>query len=181
MELKENMILLDQAPATKKEAIRLAGELLVKEGCVDERYIDSMIKRNEDVSTYMGNFIAIPHGTDEGKRFIKKTGISVVQVPLGVDFSNDEQVENLVTVVFGIAGANNEHLELLSQIALYCSDVSNVAKLADATQKIVNDEQFIDFVEKKLKMAPVDSTSEYAVRYIEESSLRNKAIIGQRE
>ena len=55
------------------------------------------------------------------------------------------------------------------------------AKLADATQKIVNDEQFIDFVEKKLKMAPVDSTSEYAVRYIEESSLRNKAIIGQRE
>ena len=51
MELKENMILLDQAPATKKEAIRLAGELLVKEGCVDERYIDSMIKRNEDVST----------------------------------------------------------------------------------------------------------------------------------
>ena len=114
MELKENMVLLDQAPATKKEAIRLAGELLVKEGCVDERYIDSMIKRNEDVSTYMGNFIAIPHGTDEGKRFIKKTGISVVQVPLGVDFSNDEQVENLVTVVFGIAGANNEHLELLS-------------------------------------------------------------------
>ncbi len=55
------------------------------------------------------------------------------------------------------------------------------AKLADATQKIVNDEQFIDFVGKKLKMAPVDSTSEYAVRYIEESSLRNKAIIGQRE
>ena len=49
--------------------------------------------------------------------------------------SNDEQVENLVTVVFGIAGANNEHLELLSQIALYCSDVSNVAKLADATTK----------------------------------------------
>lgn len=83
----------------------------------------------------MGNFIAIPHGTDEGKQFIKKTGISVVQVPLGVDFSNDEQVENLVTVVFGIAGSNNEHLELLSQIALYCSDVSNVAKLADATTK----------------------------------------------
>ena len=55
------------------------------------------------------------------------------------------------------------------------------AKLADATQKIVNDEQFIDFVEKKLKMSPVDSTSEYAVRYIEESSLRNKAITGQRE
>ena len=60
MELKENMVLLDQAPATKKEAIRLAGELLVKEGCVDERYIDSMIKRNEDVSTYMGNLHCYP-------------------------------------------------------------------------------------------------------------------------
>ena len=100
---------------------------------IEPGYIDSMIARNNDVSTYMGNFIAIPHGTDEGKKHIKKTGISVVQIPMGVDFSNpDDDTEQLVTVVFGIAGLNNEHLNLLSQIAIYCSDVSNVAKLADA-------------------------------------------------
>lgn len=53
------------------------------------------------------------------------------------------------------------------------------AKLNDATQKIVNDPEFIDFVENKLKMAPVDSSNEYAVKYIEESALRNKTIIEQ--
>ncbi|GFZ26301.1 PTS sugar transporter subunit IIA [Lactobacillus corticis] len=133
MELKKDMILLNQDVTTRDQAIRLAGQLLVDGGCVDEGYIDSMIARNEDVSTYMGNFIAIPHGTDEGKKHIKKTGISVVQIPMGVDFSNDDDAnEQLVTVVFGIAGLNNEHLQLLSQIALFCSDVSNVAKLADA-------------------------------------------------
>lgn len=128
------MIKLNQDVPTREQAIRMAGQLLVDGGCVEPEYIDSMIARNEDVSTYMGNFIAIPHGTDDGKKFIKKTGISVVQIPMGVDFSdpNDDGAEQLVTVVFGIAGLNNEHLNILSQIAIFCSDVSNVAKLADA-------------------------------------------------
>lgn len=141
MELQANMIKLNQDVATKEQAIRMAGQLLVDNGCVGPEYIESMIARNNDVSTYMGNFIAIPHGTDEGKKFIKKTGISVVQIPMGVDFSaDDDDTEQLVTVVFGIAGLNNEHLQLLSQIALFCSDVSNVAKLADAQtpEEVIN-------------------------------------------
>ncbi len=140
MDLEKDMIKLDQHVATKEEAIRLAGKLLVDSGDVEPEYVESMIARNDDVSTYMGNFIAIPHGTEDGKKFIKKTGISVVQVPMGVDFSEDSQNENVVTVVFGIAGLNGEHLNLLSQIALFCSDVNNVVKLADAQseQEIIN-------------------------------------------
>ena len=60
---------------------------------------------------------------------------------MGVDFSaDDDDTEQLVTVVFGIAGLNNEHLQLLSQIALFCSGVSNVAKLADAQtpEEVIN-------------------------------------------
>ncbi|MBN7273873.1 PTS mannitol transporter subunit IIA [Ligilactobacillus pobuzihii] len=140
MELHQNMISLNQSVPNKTEAIKLAGKLLVDAGCVEPKYVDSMIARDEDVSTYMGNFIAIPHGNDEGKQYIKKTGISVVQVPMGVDFSEDEDTDNTVTVVFGIAGKNNEHLDILSQIALYCSNIDNVAKLADAQspQEIIN-------------------------------------------
>ncbi|MDF7639385.1 PTS sugar transporter subunit IIA [Lactobacillus sp. ESL0791] len=133
MKLKTNMIKLDQEVPTRDQAIRIAGQLLVDGGCVAPEYIDSMIARNNDVSTYMGNFIAIPHGTDEGKKYIKETGISIVQIPMGVDFSKpDEDQEQLVTVVFGIAGKDNEHLNILSQIALFCSNVANVAKIADA-------------------------------------------------
>lgn len=140
MDLEKDMIRLNQHVATKEEAIRLAGKLLVDSGDVEPEYVESMIARNDDVSTYMGNFIAIPHGTEDGKKFIKKTGISVVQIPMGVDFSEDSQNENVVTVVFGIAGLNGEHLNLLSQIALFCSDVNNVVKLADAQseQEIIN-------------------------------------------
>jgi mannitol/fructose-specific phosphotransferase system IIA component len=135
-----NNIALNQHAKTKEEAIRQVGQLLVDNGNVEPEYIDSMIARNRDVSVYMGNFIAIPHGQEDGMKYIKKTGIAIVQYPWGVDFSDDPAQENLVTVVFGIAGLNGEHLQLLSQIALYCSNVENVQKLADAqsAQEVIN-------------------------------------------
>lgn len=129
--LQESNILLKQTVTTKEEAIKAAGNLLVQGGYVDENYIPSMLEREAKVSTYMGNFIAIPHGTDESKPFIKKSGISVVQIPDGVNFGNEGE-DKLVTIVFGIAGVGNEHLDILSQIAIYCSEIENVVKLADA-------------------------------------------------
>lgn len=132
--LNESNILLNQTIESKEEAIKAAGKLLVQGGYVDEEYVPSMLEREKTVSTYMGNFIAIPHGTDESKSAIKKSGISIVQIPNGVDFSNDEE-EKLVTVVFGIAGVGDEHLDILSQIAVYCSEIDNVVKLADANSK----------------------------------------------
>ncbi|BDR55579.1 PTS sugar transporter subunit IIA [Xylocopilactobacillus apis] len=135
LNIDENLILLDQHAATKEQAIRMAGDLLVKNDYVEAPYVDSMLERNKDVSVYMGNFIAIPHGTEDGKQYIKKTGISIVQLPFGVDFSDDSSVEKVVTVVFGIAGLNDEHLELLQKIAIFCSDLNNVVKLADAQSK----------------------------------------------
>lgn len=132
MELTKNMIKLNQQYDTKEDAIRAAGKLLVDNNCVESGYIDSMLERNKEISTYIGNFIAIPHGTSEGKKYIKKTGISLIQIPKGVEFSEDKNDSKLVTVVFGIAGLNNEHLDVLSQIALFCTKIENVAKLADA-------------------------------------------------
>lgn len=129
--LKAENIKLNQSFATKEEAIKAAGKVLVEAGYVDEEYIDEMIKREENVTTYMGNFIAIPHGTENSKDLIKDSGISVVQIPGGINFGTADD-EKIVTVVFGIAGIGEEHLEILSQIAVYCSDVENVVKLADA-------------------------------------------------
>lgn len=133
--LDEKLIRLNQTVKSKEEAIKLAGKLLVDNNNVQPQYIDSMLERNRDVSVYMGNFIAIPHGTKEGSQYINATGISIIQLPWGVDFSTDPADEKLVTVVFGIAGLNGEHLQLLSQIALFCSNIQNVEKLADAQTK----------------------------------------------
>lgn len=137
--LKKENVVLNKSFNEKEEAIREAGRLLVEGGYVESSYVEAMLEREEKVSTYMGNFIAIPHGTEEAKSAVKNSGISVVQVPEGINFGSSDS-EKLVTVVIGIAGAGDDHLEILSQIAVYCSEIENVVKLADADteEEIVN-------------------------------------------
>lgn len=140
MQLDKNMIKLNQSFDSKEEAIKEAGKLLVDNGCVGPDYVDEMLEREQVVSTYMGQFIAIPHGTDKAKNLIKSTGISVVQIPFGVDFAPDERGEKMAMVIFGIAGIGDEHLNILSKIALFCSTPDNVVKLVNAeTEEEITD------------------------------------------
>lgn len=132
MELSKEMIRLNQSYSTKEDVIRAVGELLVAEGAVEPSYIDSMLEREQIVTTHMGNFVAIPHGTDEGKKHVKKTAITLITVPAGVNFAPGAAEEKLAMAIFGIAGIGNEHLDLLAKIAVFCSDVDNVVRLADA-------------------------------------------------
>lgn len=126
--LDKNNIRLNVKVHSKEESIQLVGQILVDGGFVEQDYIEKMLEREKLVSTYMGNFLAIPHGTEDSKSLIKKSGIAVVQIPQGVDFGNGRLVKLLV----GIAGKNNEHLDILSKIAIVCSELSNVEKLIEA-------------------------------------------------
>jgi PTS system mannitol-specific IIC component len=125
--LREENIFLNQEFASKEEAIRFAGNVLVKAGYVKESYIDAMIARDEMTSTYMGNDVAIPHGTEEAKKDVLNSGFTVLQVPNGVDFDGQK-----VRLIFGIAGKDGTHLEILSGIAVTCSDMANIEKLVEA-------------------------------------------------
>lgn len=126
--LTKEKIMLQAKPRDKQEAIRLAGELLVKAGHVTEEYVAKMQEREELATTYIGSGVAIPHGTNESKQEIKSTGISVVQVPDGVDFGEG----NTAYLLFGIAAVGDEHLEVLSEIAIICSEEENVKQAAQA-------------------------------------------------
>lgn len=112
---------------TKEEAIREAGSLLVQAGSVREDYIDAMLARENSVSTYMGNFLAIPHGTNEAKDSIMRSALSLVRYEQPIDWGGEQ-----VKFAVGIAGLNNEHLEILSKIAVVFSDEDEVQKLIDA-------------------------------------------------
>lgn len=125
---KEN-IRLNTKITSKEEAIKLTGSLLVEQGYVDADYIGKMLEREQLTSTYMGNFVAIPHGTEDSKQFVKQSGIAFIQVPQGVDFGGG----NIVKLLIGIAGKNNEHLDILSKIAIVCSEEENIEKLVNAT------------------------------------------------
>ena len=76
--LDTEMIVLNKAFASKKEAMRFCGQKLVDAGCVDSEYVEAMMQRDRMLSVYMGNFIAIPHGRDSAKEHVKKSGICVV-------------------------------------------------------------------------------------------------------
>jgi PTS system mannitol-specific IIA component len=126
--LAKDNILLNAVVASKEEAIKLTGSILVEKGYVDANYIQKMLEREQLTTTYMGNFVAIPHGTEDSKLFVKESGISFVQVPQGVDFGDG----NIVKLLIGIAGKNNEHLDILSNIAIVCSEEENIEKLVAA-------------------------------------------------
>lgn len=131
MQFEKELIKLNQTFETKEEAIRYCGKRLKDGGYVNPSYVEAMMTRNEELSVYMGNFIAIPHGTDEAKKEVLKSGITVVQVPKGVNFGTAENPQ-IATVLFGIAGIGDEHLDMIQKISIFCADVDNVVKLADA-------------------------------------------------
>ena len=130
MLLREGNILLNQHFNSKDEAIKKVGELLVSGNYVKEAYIEKMLERENISTTYIGNNIAIPHGTSDSQNEILESGISIVQIPEGVSFGND-----VAKVVIGIAGKGNTHLGLLSNIAVICSDMENVDKIVNAKTK----------------------------------------------
>lgn len=120
-------ILINQAIADRDSAIEAVGSKLVEIGAVTQDYIQAMKEREAIVSTYMGNFLAIPHGTDEAKSAVLKSGIVLIQAPEGIDWDGNE-----VKVVVGIAGKDGEHLDLLSQIAIVFSEEENVERVINA-------------------------------------------------
>jgi mannitol PTS system EIICBA or EIICB component len=101
--------------------------LLVETGAVDASYVDAMHEREQSVSTHMGNLLAIPHGTNEAKPGIRRTALSFVRYPDGLDW-NGKPTE----FVIGIAGAGDDHLGLLQQIAGVFLDDEQVARLRAA-------------------------------------------------
>jgi PTS system mannitol-specific IIA component len=129
--LTPETIELGASVSSRDEAIRRAGRLLVENGNVEERYVDSMFEREESVSTFMGNAVAIPHGTNDSKQWVARSGLSVITLPEGVEYGDG----NVAKLVIGIAGKGDEHLDLLSKIALIVSEEENVEKIVQAETK----------------------------------------------
>jgi PTS system mannitol-specific IIA component/phosphocarrier protein FPr len=94
------------------DAVRQSGEVLVEIGAVEPPYIDAMLERERQISTSLGEGFAIPHGTDESRRWILETKLAFLQFPGGVDWGDDE-----VTVCVGIAARGDEHVGLLARLA----------------------------------------------------------------
>lgn len=125
--LAKDNILTGLKTESKDDAILRAGHLLEQKGYVQKGYAEAMLKRENESTTYMGMGIAIPHGTDEAKKDIIRSGIVILQYPEGVDFGDEKAY-----LIAGIAGKGDEHIEILASLGETFEDEDKLKPLMSA-------------------------------------------------
>ncbi|MCI1749001.1 MAG: PTS sugar transporter subunit IIA [Acidipropionibacterium sp.] len=113
---------------SKEDAIRQAGQVLVDIGAADPAYIEGMLARENQISTYMGEGVAIPHGLNEARVHIKRAALGFLQFPDGVDWDG-----NTCYLAIPIASTSDEHLQIMASLARVLADPTTAAQLRSAT------------------------------------------------
>lgn len=167
LNLSAKNIRLNGSAANKEEAIKQVAAGLVANNHVAEGYADGMFAREQQTSTFLGNGIAIPHGTLDTRHLVQETGVQIIQFPQGVQWGDG----NTAYVVIGIAAKSDEHLTLLRQLTTVLSDEDAAAELAK-TQDI---QAFADILSGK-KSLPTLSPQTLSLN-VETNSLLTLAAI----
>lgn len=167
LNLSTSNISLNGSATDKETAIRLVAAGLVKNGNVAEGYENGMLARESQTSTFLGNGIAIPHGTLDTRDLVKNTGVQVYQFPQGVEWGEG----NIAYVVIGIAAKSDEHLSLLRQLTSVLSD----EQAAETLAKTTNLDEFIATLSGK-KAFPIISAELISLNEHSESLITLSAI-----
>ncbi|CAM4201361.1 hypothetical protein GCM10009799_22990 [Nocardiopsis rhodophaea] len=128
LRITPNAVRVGCRAATKADAIDQCGRLLVALGAVEPGYVSAMHERERSVSTHIGEGVAIPHGTGAARDLVRRTALSVLLFPDGVDWDGDD-----VRVAIGIAAAGREHMAALSALARILSHPDRAERLRQAT------------------------------------------------
>ena len=131
MQLTTSLIRLGATPRDKNEAICQVAALLAENGKVAPEYVEGMFAREAQENTYLGNGVAIPHGTPQSRHLIKETAIAVLQVPGGIEWEDGEGEPAYLIV--GIAASDNEHLAVLKRLSTVVGDEEVAERLAKTT------------------------------------------------
>jgi len=129
--MSESNIFLGLQATSKEQAIRFAGEQLVKGGYVQPEYVEAMLAREQLTSTYLGESIAVPHGTIEAKDRVLKTGIVFCQYPAGIRWGDEE--DDAARLVIGIAARNNEHINVITKLTTALDEDGVIDRLANTS------------------------------------------------
>jgi mannitol PTS system EIIA component len=131
--VSQETVRLQASAHDKLDAIRQAGELLIQGGCVEPPYVNGMLAREQIMSTYLGNGVSIPHGQHDDLALIRRTGISVLQIPDGVEWEPGERAY----LVIGIAATSNEHVGVLANLAEIIEDPAAAEQFARTTDPML--------------------------------------------
>jgi mannitol/fructose-specific phosphotransferase system IIA component len=126
--LEPSAVRLGLTAKDKADALRQCGDVLTQIGAASAAYADALFEREESVSTYIGEGVAIPHGTNESREFIERAAIAYLQFPHGVDWDGNE-----VYVCIAIASRSEEHVDILQSLAAVLMDSESAAALREAS------------------------------------------------
>lgn len=124
--LAANAVRLGLTASDKEDALRQCGAVLVEIGAAGQEYAEAILERERSVSTYMGEGVAIPHGTDASRGDIKRTALAFLQFPAGVDWNGQN-----CTVCIAIASQGHEHVSILQSLAMVLTDPDKAARLRE--------------------------------------------------
>lgn len=136
MKFERKLVFIRNDFLTKAAVIEFLGNQLVQAGAVHPDYVPAMHKREQDIGTYITEGVAIPHGTEASRSLVRKAAIVVLKMPHGIEWNNG----NKVYLAFGIAGSEEEHIDLLGELAAILMDAEQKAELMTAESE---DELFI--------------------------------------
>jgi mannitol/fructose-specific phosphotransferase system IIA component len=126
--LVREAVRLAQHATDKWDALRQSGALLEELGAVDPGYAEAILERERSISTYMGEGVSIPHGTDQARSLVRRTALGFIQYPDGVDWDGET-----VYLCIPIAASGDEHVGVLSALAEVLVEGDSAATLREAT------------------------------------------------
>lgn len=126
--LAADAVRLGLTATDKEDALRQCGAVLVEIGAAGPEYAEAILERERSVSTYMGEGVAIPHGTDESRGYIKRTALAFLQFPAGVDWNGQN-----CTVCIAIASQSDEHVGILQSLAMVLTDPEKAGRLRETS------------------------------------------------
>ena len=135
MILETKNIFINQKPGNKEDIIRRIGDIFSSQGYTNEYYTQAMLDKEKVFNTYIGNGVAIPHGIEEAKKHIMKTGLVLMTIPEGQDWGGSEKAK----VIIGIAAVGDEHLNVLQKIAMEFCTPDGVEKLLTLNEQEISE------------------------------------------
>lgn len=127
--LAEQAVRFGVVASDRYDAVRRCGELLVEVGAVSQDYVPSMREREDEISTYIGAGVAIPHSTAAGKKHVRHDALAVLALAEPVDWGEGQEVSMCVA----IAALGDRHLDILAELAEVLMDPERAERLHKAT------------------------------------------------
>lgn len=131
LELSTDDIALGCKEQNKKDVLLQICKVFQKKSFVSSTCIDNLEEREKQISTYLGNGVALPHISDKQGNLVQHSGIHIFQFPNGIKWDK----LHIAFLVIAVAAKEQEHITILKNIASLVSNEIVIRALSSVSNK----------------------------------------------